>query len=174
VKITGNHNGTEPLLGIRIGGDLVGEMAAISGEPRAASVATGSRTTARMIAGDQLTNFLEHHREVDRQVTVMEMRRLRWANQLRVSYAADDATTRVVQVLSALTELYGQETGKGRNLGARLTQREIAELAGTGVATVEKTLADLRRRGILQKDSREVLVTDIDGLRAELTREDPM
>jgi CRP-like cAMP-binding protein len=49
VKVVGNEGGREPLLVIRAGGDLVGEMAVLSGRPQPATASTCAATSARAI-----------------------------------------------------------------------------------------------------------------------------
>src|SRR5690349_21238867 len=57
VKVHGNDNGHEPLLAIRAGGDLVGEMGVLSGGPRSATVTVCSPTLARVITAAELCAF---------------------------------------------------------------------------------------------------------------------
>ena len=46
------------LLSIRIGGDVVGDMAVLSPKPRSATVVTCSETVARAIAGEEFRAYL--------------------------------------------------------------------------------------------------------------------
>jgi CRP-like cAMP-binding protein len=164
VKVLGNEGGREPLLGIRIGGDLVGEMAVLSGKARSATVSTCVATSARRIPGWELRAFLRCCPDAALEVAHMIIERLRWANERRVDFAACDARTRVSRVLLTLAETYGRDTGDGRDLGAPLSREEIASLAGIKLATMEKALRKLAHAGIVRLGYRRIVVIDIDRL----------
>jgi CRP-like cAMP-binding protein len=164
VKVLGNEGGREPLLGIRIGGDLVGEMAVLSGKARSATVSTCAPTLARHIPGWELRAFLRGCSEVAVEVACMVIERLRWANERRVDFAAFDARTRVGRVLLTLAETYGRDVGDGRDLGAPLSREEIASLAGVKLATMEKALREFAKAGLVRLGYRSIVVIDADGL----------
>ncbi|HZN17301.1 MAG TPA: Crp/Fnr family transcriptional regulator [Micromonosporaceae bacterium] len=164
VKVLGNDSGREPLLDIRVGGDLVGEMSVLSGAPRSATVITCSLTVAREISGRELRQFLLNEPQASLAVASMLAERLRWANERRVDFATVDAGVRVSRVLLALAYQYGQPCPGGHSLGVSLTQEEIASLAGVRLPTAEKHLRLLARAGVIRVGYRTVLVTDLDGL----------
>lgn len=164
VKVLGNDSGREPLLDIRVGGDLVGEMSVLSGDPRSATVITCSTTVARDISGGELLRFLGNQPQASLAVACMLAERLRWANERRVDFATVEAGVRVSRVLLALAYQYGQPCPGGHSLGVSLTQEEIASLAGVRLPTAEKHLRLLVRAGIVRVGYRTILVTDLDRL----------
>jgi CRP/FNR family transcriptional regulator, cyclic AMP receptor protein len=99
-------------------------------------------------------------------IASMISKRLRWANQRRVDFAALDAKTRICRVLLTLTETYGHDldTG-GRDLGAPLTQDELASLAGVRLATAEKALRSFAAAGLIRLGYRSITVLDMPQLR---------
>ncbi|WP_275411029.1 Crp/Fnr family transcriptional regulator [Rhizocola hellebori] len=160
VKVHGNDSGHEPLLAIRAGGDLVGEMGVLSAAGRSASVTTCSATMAHAISAADLRAFLCSQAEVSFALACLLADRLRWANQRRIDFAATDAASRVCRVLVALSDMYGRPAAEGLQLAVPLTQSEIASLAGVGLATVEKTLRALARDKILHRGYRRIVVSD--------------
>jgi CRP-like cAMP-binding protein len=170
VKVVGNEAGREPLLAIRVGGELVGEMAALSGKPRSATVTACTATSARAIAGTELRAFLRACPEAAIEVARMISERLRWANERRIDFAARPPQTRVSRVLLTLAETYGRDTGEGRDLGVRLTQGEVASLAGVKLTTAEKALRRLQRCGVVRLSYRRIVVADMEALRAAAGR----
>jgi CRP-like cAMP-binding protein len=170
VKVVGNEAGREPLLAIRVGGDLVGEMAVLSGKPRSATVTACAKTTASAIQGADLQALLRASSDVAVEVARMISERLRWANELRIDFASLPPRTRVNRVLLTLAETYGQDTGKGRDLGVRLTQEEIASLAGVRLSTAGKALGHLKRSSVVRLGYRRIVVVDLPGLRAAAGR----
>jgi CRP-like cAMP-binding protein len=165
VKVYSNDNGREPLLAIRMGGDLVGEMGVLSGGPRTATVTSCTPVLARAIGADELRGFLARDARAAYAVACMLAERLAWANQRRVDFVASDATTRVCRVLVALAQAYGRDRANGRDLGASLTQLEIASLAGVKLATAEKILRRLVQAELVRLGYRRVTVLDLPALR---------
>lgn len=170
VKILGNDGEREPLLGIRVGGDLVGEMAVLSSLPRSATVSTCSLVSARVIPGPDLLAYLMSWPEAALAVASMISERLRWANERRVDFAGIDSRTRICRVLLTLAETYGRDTGDGRDLGAPLTQEEIASLAGVRLATAEKALRAFANSGLVRLGYRNIVVLDMARLRVAAKR----
>jgi CRP-like cAMP-binding protein len=170
VKVQGNDGEREPLLAIRVGGDLVGEMAVLSNLPRSATISTCSDVSARAIPGQDLLTFMAGRPEASLAVASMISERLRWANERRVDFAGADARTRICRVLLTLAETYGHPIDGGRDLGAPLTQDEIASLAGVRLATAEKALRALAAAGLVRLGYRNIVVVDMDRLRAAAKR----
>jgi CRP-like cAMP-binding protein len=165
VKVHGNDSGHEPLLAIRAGGDLVGEMGVLSGGQRSATVTTCSATTARVILAEELREFLCRVPGAAFELACRLSDRLRWANQRRVDFAATDASSRVCRTLVALLEMYGRDAAGGVELAVAVTQAEVASLAGVGLATTEKALSGLVRAGVVRWGYRQVVVCDLVELR---------
>jgi CRP/FNR family cyclic AMP-dependent transcriptional regulator len=172
VKITGNEAGREPLLGVRLAGDTVGEMAMLSGAPRSATVVAASTTVARVISALELRGLLAHRAGVAIELAGVLSQRLRWANQRRVDFVALTAPARVASLLLALDESYGRHAaGSGTILP--LTQAEIASLAGVGLPTAEKALRNLQRTGVVELGYRRLVITDAAALRGIMAEDGP-
>lgn len=165
VKVRGNKAEWEPLLAIRVGGDLIGEMAMLSRKSRSASVLTCSPTTARAVPAEQLRSFLLRRPEVTLEIASILSERLRWSNERRIDVAALDPRGRISRVLLTLAETYGRPVGDGWDLGAPLTQAEIAALAGIRLPTAEKALRGFAEAGLIRLGYRTTVVLDLDTLR---------
>lgn len=160
-----NGESGSTLLAVRIGGDLVGEMSALTGRPRSATVHTCTETVARIIRRDELLAFVGRTPQVGMEIAAMLAERLRWANERRVDFASLRAPQRVAKILQELVTTYGVESDAGWELGARLTQAEIASLSGVKLPTAERALRSLQRAGVLELKYRQVVVTDVNALR---------
>jgi CRP-like cAMP-binding protein len=170
--VVSTPSGAEALLDIRIGGDLVGEMAAFDGQPRSASVITCSVVEARLIKEPDLTGFLSRHPDAGREISRIIVQRLRWANRRRLDFVAHDAGTRIARVLVEIATNYGHDGDKGRDLGLELTQNEVATVAGVALPTAEKALAGFEHDGLIQRGYRRIIVTDLDRMRATAEADD--
>ncbi len=67
---------------------------------------------------------------------------------------------RLAHKLLDLAQRFGVSTARGTLIQARLTQQELAEMVGTTRETLAHTLADLRRRGLLDTDHHQVIIRD--------------
>ncbi|XVS63669.1 Crp/Fnr family transcriptional regulator [Actinosynnema sp. CA-299493] len=165
VQTTDEMGGTA-LLGIRVAGDLVGEMAALDRKPRSASVVTCGDVVAKLITSGELMSFLHRRNDVFVELLGMINDRLRWANQRRRDYLSHPAAERVARVLAELVQTYGREEAHGWTLGIPLTKVELASIAGMKPRTAEKAFSDLRRAGVTVSHlRRDVLVPDLAALR---------
>lgn len=176
VKITCiDESGYEALLAIRAAGDLIGEIAPLQQKRRDATATTCSEVRARLISRKELTKFLETHADAALEIAKMVMLRLEWANRRRLDSSACRAPIRVGRVLLELVLSHGQSGTQGWKIGVPMTQPELASLAGVALNTVEKTLGELQRQGIVIRRYREVLVTDMRRLRefSRLAPENP-
>ena len=71
---------------------------------------------------------------------------------------------RLARKLIDLSSRFGVKTSRGTLIEARLTRRELAEMIGTTRETLAHTLADLRRRGLLDTERHQVLIRDAERL----------
>ena len=70
-------------------GEYFGEMAAISGEPRSASIISKGRSIIRRFPGDKLTEIIEKHPDVAKHLFEAIVSRLDHANQVTVKLVQD-------------------------------------------------------------------------------------
>jgi CRP-like cAMP-binding protein len=166
VKATSlTSDGREALLAIRIGGDLVGEFAAIDDRPRSATVTTCGTVVARFVKHADFLDCMRRSPEIAFAVNRSVVGKLRVANARRVDFNGCDVPTRVARVLYQVAMSYGDLDGN-RSVIRWLTQPELASLAGAAEPTVHKTLRQLREAGTVLTQYRSVTVLDLDGLRA--------
>jgi CRP-like cAMP-binding protein len=155
-------DGMEAVLAVRRRGDIVGELAALTGEPRSATVVAATEVLAGAIAGSALVNVLTKNPQAAWEVVRTQAHRLEWANQRRVDFVSRRATARVARVLADLAR--DLASADGRPIRVELSQRELATIAGTAHNTTENALRQLAREGFIERRYRAVLVTDLLGL----------
>ncbi|MFF8599410.1 Crp/Fnr family transcriptional regulator [Streptomyces sp. NPDC015232] len=166
-KVTATvENGQTSLLAVRVAGDTVGEMAALDGAPRSATVTACGTLVARVMQPAVLNELVERRPEVAMALTRMVADRLRWANRRRLEFRGYPVKVRMARLLVELAEQYGrQEPGGGAVVGCRLTQPEIAALTGAAETTVHKGLRELRDEGLLETGYRTTTIRDLPRLR---------
>lgn len=166
VKVTSIVEGIETLLAIRVPGDILGEMATVTGRPRMATVTTCGRVVSAVVRPDEFRRFLTQHPDAAMQIAATMSNRLRWANQRRADYTAYPAEVRLARVLVDLAATCGHQTDKGLSIGVSLSQPELATMIGVADVTGQKALRDLRERGVIRTGYRRVFIQDLDGLKA--------
>jgi CRP/FNR family transcriptional regulator, cyclic AMP receptor protein len=157
-------NGHSALLGIRMAGDIVGEMGALERTRRSADVTTCGAVTATVIRSVELRALTQRHPDIGLGIAMMIGRRLRWANRRRLDFAARDTRARIAHVLFEVVRAYGTKRPTHWEIGVPLTQLEIASFAGTKLRTVEKQLSAMEHEGILIRKYRRIHVGDLDRL----------
>jgi CRP/FNR family cyclic AMP-dependent transcriptional regulator len=157
-----DSSGFDAVLAIRRRGDLVGELAALTDEPRTATVVAVTPVSAGVILGDALIDFLTVHPQAAREVIRTQARRLEWANRRRIDFASRKATVRVAR---ALVDLAREDDGvAGGPIRVELTQRELASLVGIALNTAELALRSLAEAELIDRRYRAVLVIDLPAL----------
>jgi CRP/FNR family cyclic AMP-dependent transcriptional regulator len=166
VKVsTVTEQGREIVLAFRGPGDLLGELSAIDGQPRSASVAAIEPVEALAVTAIDFRAFLSEHPEVALFLLETVSRRLRDADRKRVEFGAHDTIGRVAARLLELAEEYGQQDPRGIRIGLPLSQEELAGWTGASREAVSKALQALRRPGWVVTERRRIIVCDSEALR---------
>jgi CRP/FNR family transcriptional regulator, cyclic AMP receptor protein len=159
----------EALLAIRVGGDIVGELALMDGEPRSATV-TACRiepSLAVAVGRDAFTDFLQRSPQASSALAAEVSRRLRWSDRRRVEFSGCSVKVRTARVIVELTSAYGKQLPyNGVSLGTNLSQGELATLIGAAEPSIQKALRELRDAGLIDTGYRMLVVLDLPGLRA--------
>ncbi|GAA3133275.1 Crp/Fnr family transcriptional regulator [Planomonospora alba] len=159
-------NGAEALLGVRVSGDLVGEMAVLRGTDRSATVTACTPTLAFRIAAADFTAYLDRHPRLWSALAAMIADRLDWANRRRLDFAAFPVPVRLARVLDELATRHGLPVEEGTDIGVRLSQPELGRLIGAKEAAVNNAVRLLKKNGLLLIRWKRLVVTDPEGLRA--------
>lgn len=158
-------NGTEILLGIRVSGDVVGELATIRKSTRTATVVTCTPVITHAITHRDFLSFLRCHDEAWPALTGMIAERLDWANQRRLDFVGYPVPVRLARTLVELTERHGHAVPAGIKLGVALSQEEFGKLIGARKDAIGKAVAQLKEAGLIANQYRGIVVTDPHGLR---------
>jgi CRP-like cAMP-binding protein len=173
VKVTASlADGGWTLVAVRMGGDLVGELAGMSRAPRSASVrACGSEpVTALRLAWEEFERVKSEHPEVLLRLQESVSRKLAAATRRRVDFHRRSPTVRLARVLVEMADDFGQAV-RGREviLPMDLKHMEWGELIGVSESTAYRALRDLR--DLVDAHHRRLIVTDLTGLQAVAEQE---
>jgi CRP-like cAMP-binding protein len=153
--LTPSPSGREAMLGVRGPGDLIGDVSAIDGRPRSASVIALERVTAAAVATSQFVSLLEAEPAVALSLLRSLAHRLRDADDKRRQHAGLDATARVASRLVELAEM-GEVVP--------LTQEDLSGWTGASLEATAKALRTLRDAGVIVTGRKRIEVVDLAGL----------
>jgi CRP/FNR family cyclic AMP-dependent transcriptional regulator len=163
-------NGSEVVLAVRGPGALVGELSAVSREPRSATVQALEPVSGLVMPLPDFEVYLKEHGRVAFQLMRLIAERLRDADRKRIEFGASDTTGRVAARLVELAERFGAPAGDADHPAAirialPLSQDELAGWIGASREAVSKALGVLRTAGWLRTSRLSVVVIDLDALR---------
>ena len=158
-------DGREVVLAFRGPGDLVGEISALGGEPRSATVRALDPIDAMAMAAGDFDAFLEDHPRVAVVILRVLIGRLREANRQQFEFAAYHTLGRVANRLVDLAERFGEPCELGVRIGLSISQEELAAWAGASREATSKALHDLRAMDLIETQRRHITVRSVDKLR---------
>lgn len=164
-KVTAlTEDGRELVIAFAGPGDLLGELSALSGAPRAATVRSLEPLDALAVARGEFEAFLDANPRVALVILRGVIARLREADQRQVEFAAYRTVTRVARRLLELAEHHGEDTGAGVRITLPISQEELAGWAGGSREAVSKALRELRAVGLIETHRRHITVLDAEQL----------
>jgi CRP/FNR family transcriptional regulator, cyclic AMP receptor protein len=159
------EHGEEIVLAVRGPGALLGDMSAVDGAPRSASVAALEPVVALVVPTPAFIDYLTSRGTAAMVLIRLITHRLRDADRKRVEFAAFDTSARVARRLVELAERFGEPDENGVRITVALSQDELAGWVGASREAVAKALRVLRERGFLTTGRRTMTVLDMEGLR---------
>jgi CRP-like cAMP-binding protein len=166
VKVSGSSDdGKEVVLDVVGSNHILGELSALDGQARSATVTALTRTSVTAISNDQFRAFI-----VERPVVALELvhdltARLRGASRRQVEFGAIDGLGRVCRRLVDLMERYGEPGADGTVITAPLSQQEIGAWAGLSREAVVKSLQGMRSLGWITVQRRTITIRDPESVR---------
>jgi CRP-like cAMP-binding protein len=166
-------DGDERLLALRSAGDLLGEMASLTGRTRTATVTAIDDVLAVVISAEEFERLWRREPVILSALVRALVHRVEEADRARMELL-DEAPVRVRRLLADLVDRFSvAAAGGGRRIDISLTQEELASLAFTSRGVVATVLRDLREQGLVRTGRRELVVTDPEELRRSARADDP-
>ena len=167
VKVIGAaEDGGAVLLALRVRGELVGELSALDGQPRSATVLALCPTVAKVMAGTAFRTLLRERPVVAEVVQRSIAAKLRGATRHRIDSSSGTATVRLARALDTLARSYARVVPEGLRIDVPLSHADLAALAGVSEASVQRALRSLRAAGAVATKYRGVVVREPTLLRA--------
>lgn len=140
--------------------DFFGEMALLDGLPRSATVTTLEASEMFLLLRPTFVDLLMRTPSLARKIAEGLSWRMRRTLDLVHRLAFLDTHGKVARVLFRLALEKGQATEHGTTLDIRLTQRTLAELAGTTRETTAVVLRDFQQAGFLRMTGGTIILLE--------------
>ena len=166
LRVTREHSDGRAIALATLGpGDIFGELAMLDGQARSASVETLSDSELLALPAVDFRRLLAEHSRISVKLIIALTRRLRETNERVARQSFQTVPSRVAGVL---TQLIAEEAAPEGRTGVtiRMTQADLAQLAGTSRESVSRFLATLERAGVVSVGRGRVTVVEPRRLRA--------
>ncbi|MFE2471660.1 Crp/Fnr family transcriptional regulator [Streptomyces mirabilis] len=148
ITLTGSH-GERTLLAVRGAGELLGELAVLDNQPRAASVIAAEDCRVHIIPAPDFLAFVDRHGLLAALLR-HAIARVREAETVRLEMATAPVPVRLA---SALGRLFQAASAAGAGYVVRLTQAELSQMIGASRNAVGSALKPWREQGWLATES---------------------
>lgn len=158
-RVTREHSDGRAITLATLGpGDIFGELAMLDGEVRSASVESLSEGELLALPAGEVRALLARHPEITVKLIAALVRRLRAANERISRQSFQTVPSRVAGVLLQLVAEEAPRAGEEGEVTIRMSQADLAQLAGTSRESVSRFLADLERAGVVRPGRGRVTV----------------
>ena len=149
-------------------GDFFGELSIIDGQPRSASVVTTEPSVILLLPRTEALNLFYRHSVVAERILKRFAEKLRRASDYQSILSLPNAFQRVFALLARFARV---APGGLVVIEKMPTQQEIAITVNTSRETVSRAIHFLIRQGVVEKDTRRLIVRKPQALRAAAEQE---
>jgi CRP/FNR family transcriptional regulator len=162
-------SGREQVLAVNTPGESVAELPVFDGGPFPASAVAIEDAEIAFISRRDFQAYCMEHPEVALKVLATVGGRLRRLVGIIEELSFTTIRQRLITALLRLAESEGKQTERGIEFQLPASHQELANQLGTVRELISRNLMRLQAEGLLDVDARQIVVTDIKGLRALLT-----
>jgi CRP/FNR family transcriptional regulator len=161
-------SGREQVLAVNGPGDSIAELPVFDGGPFPASASAVEDTEIVFISRRDFQEYCLQHPEVPLKVLTVVGGRLRRLVGIIEELSFTTIRQRLISSLLKLAQSEGKQTARGIEFQLPATHQELANQLGTVRELVSRNLMRLQAEGLLDVDARQIVVKDLDGLKAVL------
>jgi CRP/FNR family transcriptional regulator len=166
-----SESGREMTADILGQGEVFGEMALLSNQPRSASIMAMTSTQVLTLDRDAFHAGLRAYPEIAVNILAVLANRLRATTTFASELVFNNLHGRVGHVLLALAERHGVMEDSTLSIDVPLTQTELANLVGTTRESVSRTLSVYEGHGVLRVAGTHFTILKPEALRRAAARE---
>ena len=165
-----SEEGEETVLALLGANDCFGEIAALDGGPRSATVTAVEPTETLALLREDLLSFAREHSDFALALIATLAARLRRADEWLEDAYFQDLDTRMARRLLELAEEHGKETDEGIEVEFPLTQSDLAGMLGATRVSVNRLLGTYQDAHLITLGRRSFTVLAADELRERAGR----
>jgi CRP/FNR family transcriptional regulator, cyclic AMP receptor protein len=171
VKVSVRRGGREVILAVYDAGALLGELGAVDGNVRSATVTALEEVEVDAVSHDQFTELLETHPRVATELLRLVAGRLRNTSLRQLEFGTMDALARLCASLCELATRYGTVRDGEIEIVTPFHQGELASWSGISREAVVKGFRQLRGLGWLAVDGRTLVLLNPEAIRRRANRQ---
>ncbi len=157
-------SGREQVLGVEKPGESIAEIPVFDGGPYPASAMAVEDTEIAFISRRDFQAYCMEHPEVALKVLAVVGARLRRLVAIIEELSFTTIRQRLISSLVRLAQSDGKRTGRGVEFLLPCTHQELANQLGTVRELISRNLTRLQAEGLLEVDSRQIVIKDLKGL----------
>lgn len=163
-KVT--RDGKELTLAYRGPGELFGETCLLEGGPREEMAEAMDASSTIEVGREALDRLLASSSLIAYRFARALMSSQRQLETRLEQLIFKDVGAKLAELLLELARQHGVADRRGLLVGIRITHQEMANLIGATRETVSVTLAQFKKKGLIQTEGRKVILSNAEGLRA--------
>ncbi len=145
-------------------GDYFGELAAIDGRPRSATVVALTESLLASVSPDTFINLLHDHPEMAIEVLRELAQFVRISTDRIMELSTLGAHNRVHSEILRVGRALASDGGNDARISPIPVHADIASRVSTTRETVARVLSDLAKQGLVRREKNALVVTDLDQL----------
>ena len=170
--VVASQLGEERTISLLRPGAIVGELSVIDGGPRSASVIAVTDCSLSFFSRAKFQTYIDSHPELTSYLVRTLARRLREADDDLAATTFLSVKGRLARALLNLAEFVGENDGGGRiQLRLKISQGDLAAMAGVARENVSRTMSEWRTRDIVTRSSNYYCINDPKMLAQEMESE---
>lgn len=159
--VVASQQGEERIISLLGRGAIVGELSVIDGRPRSASVVAIADCSLTFVSRARFEEYSEVQPELASYLVRTLARRLRDADDALAASTFLSVKARLARALLNLADYVGKDDGGGQiQLRLKISQADLAAMAGVARENVSRTLSEWRKREIVTHSSNYYCIND--------------
>lgn len=154
-----SESGQDVILRVFAPGEVFGGIAFLTGDTYPASAQAQTDVELLSLSGEDFYEIVHRYPEVALTVIRVLARRLHDAHEQMRQLVAERVERRLARMLLKLTDQVGVAVDEGVRINMPITRQDLADMTGTTLETVSRTISRWRREGIVKAGREEIIVT---------------
>ena len=156
-----SQQGEERIISLLGPDAIVGELSMIDGGPRSASVVAIADCSLLFLSRAKFQTYIESHPELTSYLMKTLARRLRGTDDTLAATTFLSVKQRLARALIGVAEYVGEKDSGGRiQLRLKISQGDLAAMAGVARENVSRTMSEWRTREIVTRSSNYYCIND--------------